>query len=173
MPNSKAVFKWPASPGNHSAAQTLFGVTVHTPLRVRFYLFSYLHVSPVCFVWSPDPWPTVKQLPACLSTATKLLYIMAWSPATQRGFMAGARRMVSAEPRGLTGESCAFAANKSATEQLYFGCNPTMLPNASIIRRTISKRQCANWIILASAMCFKQLYIKVKKLSMRLHNLLS
>lgn len=37
---------------------------------------------------SPDPWPTGRQLPACLSFATKLLYIMAWSPAMQRGFMA-------------------------------------------------------------------------------------
>lgn len=39
-------------------------------------------------VRSSDPWPTGRQLPACLSFATKLLYIMAWSPAMQRGFMA-------------------------------------------------------------------------------------
>lgn len=121
-----------ASPGRHSAyqsnfwkvaPQTLLAVTIHTPLNVSLFSHLYLAVSlplsPVSvFVWSPDPRPTGKQLPGCLSIATKLLYITAWSPAMQRGFMAGASRMVSAEPLGLAGESCAFAANKSATESL-------------------------------------------------------
>lgn len=67
----------------NSSVQTPSGVTVHTLLPVLFPLcfstsspLSLSHVSVVC-VRSPDPWPTGKQLPACLSIATKLLYIMA------------------------------------------------------------------------------------------------
>lgn len=47
---------------------------------------SLLSVLPLC-VRSADRRPTGKQHPACLSFATKLLYITAWSPAMQRGFM--------------------------------------------------------------------------------------
>lgn len=61
-------------------------------LSLFFHLFPAITLSHSqccrCCVWSPDLWPTAKQLPACLSIATKLLYIMAWSPAMQRGFMA-------------------------------------------------------------------------------------